>query len=83
MQQLTPKEEAIQLVDKFGEIDNVGYYSNDGYSAWSSKVNLQIAKECAIICVNEVIEELIEWGEVWMKRRIEHYQQVLQEISKL
>ena len=68
MTQLTPKEEAIQLVGKF-------------YIPFN--LTSQAAKECAIICVDKVIEELIEWGEVWMKRRIEHYQQVLQEISKL
>ena len=35
------------------------------------------------IAVDEMIEELYEWGEVWMKRRIEYWQEVKQEIQKL
>ena len=41
------------------------------------------AKQCALIEVNEIIEELIECSEVWMKSRIKYWQEVQQEIELL
>ena len=68
MTQLTPKEEAIQLVGKF-------------YIPFN--LTSQAAKECAIICVNKIIESHTDNLNGDNIKQKEHYQQVLQEISKL
>ena len=63
MQQLTPKEEAIQLVNMFGaEIYNVDAVDGGGWSNCrlvDKSVN-QTAKECAIICIEKLIGTLAE-----------------------
>jgi hypothetical protein len=41
------------------------------------------AKQSALIAVDEIIEELLECGEVWMKSRIIYWQEVKQEIELL
>ena len=73
MQQLTPKKEAIQLVEKF-------------YVPYN--LTIQTAKECAIICVNKVLsvinsDALYIQGETNIGELVNHYCEVLQEISKL
>lgn len=45
--------------------------------------NSIMAKQCALIAVDEILEELLECGEVWMKSRIKYWQEVKQEIEKL
>lgn len=83
MQQLTPKEEAIQLVEKFMPLVycylGSGMLSND----YDEKVAKSNAKECAIICVDKIIESHTDNLNGDNIKQKEHYQQVLQEISKL
>jgi hypothetical protein len=74
---MTPKEKAIELVDKFMEHtvewDNVTEY------AFDSEYH---AKKCALIAVEEVIEVLHEHH--WQNRLIiDYWQEVKQEINKL
>lgn len=70
---MTPKEKAEELVLRYLRIDN---NTNEWF-------NLHIAKQCALITVDEILEELLECGEVWMKSRIKYWQEVKQEIEKL
>jgi hypothetical protein len=67
---MTPKEKAKELVDKM-------------YWHFRTIADSDICKQCALIAVNEIIEELLECGEVWMKSRIIYWQEVKQEIEKL
>jgi len=67
MQQLTPKEEAIQLVEKF-------------YIPFN--LTIQNAKECAIICVDKILE-LVSSDDSILITELQYYQQLKQEISKL
>jgi len=62
---MTPKEKALELVDKF-EVSFAGVISND--EDWET-----LAKECALIAVDEIIqtyhspmddEQIQEWQEV-------------------
>jgi len=68
---LTPKEKANQLVEKYFDLN----------WDWDGVTKYDWAKEGALIAVNEIIEELLECGEVWMKRRILYWQEVKQEIE--
>ena len=70
---MTPKEKARELVLKYLRIENTSM-------EW---FNTHIAKQCALIAVDEIIKELLECGEVWMKSRIRYFQEVKEEIEKL
>ena len=70
---MTPKERAEELFDKmFKKIYNKNMYDD-----------LYTAQQCALIAVDEIIIQLLECGEIWMKRRIDYWQEVKQEIEKL
>lgn len=55
---MTPKEKAIELVGKFGNIEDFGMSSNEyGYVTWKmSKWKIQ-CKACALIAVDEILNE--------------------------
>lgn len=39
--------------------------------------------ELGLIAINEIEMELIEWGEVWMKQRLNYWTDVATELKKL
>lgn len=55
---MTPKQKAKELVDKFSDVENLGRFSDNGLSSWSSSVLEKQSKECALIAVNEIILSL-------------------------
>lgn len=75
---MTPKEKAKELVDKFSEYAHTEFvYNRGGYQAESQ---FQNAKQCALIAVNEI------WNELESARVFEEYnywQEVKQEIENL
>jgi len=76
MQQLTPKEEAIQLVNNFGKI--IGKpLKNGGY-----KYNIETAKQCAICCINKIKPRLNLLSTNGVNSH-SYWEIVIQEISKL
>jgi hypothetical protein len=72
---MTPEEKAKELIYRFYDIEK-----NDGYFDYPLFLFCQ---KCALIAVDEILEELLECGEVWMKSRIKYWQEVKQEIEKL
>jgi len=69
---MTPKEKAIELVDKmFIEMSNFSI---------TDEVLEEVAKQCALIAVDEIIEELIETD---FANRFSYWQEVKQEIINL
>ncbi len=73
---MTPKEKALELVDKFIEFTQ-DWDARDGY------INDEFrAKECALIAVNEVIEALHEHH--WQNRLIiDYWEEVKHELEKI
>ncbi len=70
---MTPKEKAEELVLKYLRIENT--------NEWWSKVP---AKQCALIVVDEIINNSIEWlGCKYQDEEIKYWQEVKQEIEKL
>ena len=65
---MTPKEKAEDLIDSF---------VRDGYDLVMSE---DMAKRCALIAVNEIIEELIVTD---FSNRFNYWQEVKQEIEQL
>ena len=71
------KEEAIRLVDRF-KADTVIYtWDNNGYEV-DIETSLQNAKNCALICVDEIINN--DYGS---RSDMIFWQEVKQEINKL
>lgn len=75
----SPKEKAKELVDKYHKMGN--HYPQTTFAH---------AKQCAIICVNEMLEALYSTignqSYMWSENELEmvtHYKSVLQEINAL
>jgi len=72
---MTPKEKAKDLVDKF-YIQEIKYYEN-----------IVTAKQCALIAVDEISEELSEvlmvTASSYINKHIAYWQEVKQEIENL
>lgn len=75
---MTPKEKAIELVDKYYHLFSVEL---------ENTIDCREAKHCAIIAVNEIMEELDLIREItgssFVLEIIEYYLQVKKEIEKL
>jgi hypothetical protein len=77
---MTPKKKAKQLVCKmYGceintDLNNIYIINGDGYF---------IAKECALIAVNEIINLIGQYSIEPFVFDIDYYQEVKQEIEKL
>jgi hypothetical protein len=65
---MTPKEKAQELVDKM-------YHYQ-----WREK---QRAKECALIAVDEVIDQCWDYREIDLGLALDYWREVKQEIEKL
>ena len=70
------KEKAKELVGKYTVLH---YEQKNG----SIIIDVETSKQCALIAVDEILEELLECGEVWMKSRIKYWQEVKQEIINI
>ena len=58
---MTPKEKAIELVDKFHN-EEIDYFYNDseqGQCIGSGNMTYESAVDCAIIAVDEMLDELL------------------------
>ncbi len=75
---MTPKEKAEELVNQYRII-----LMNEATECGNEILCTSIAKQCGLIAVDEIIEELLECGEVWMKSRIIYWQEIKQKIEKL
>jgi hypothetical protein len=76
------KEEAKELVDRF-KADTVIYtWDNNGYEV-DIETSLGNAKNCALICVDEILESHYKVFGVVMPKTYNYWQEVKQEINKL
>jgi len=75
---MTPKEKADELVEKFIAPTKV-YHEHLGWVDY-----LDSAKECALIAVDEIIQEVVESANNEIKStRVIYWQKVKQQINKL
>jgi hypothetical protein len=79
---MTPKEEAKELVDKFCEYSHTDFnYSRGGFQI---DTQIQNAKQCALIAVDEVISNIEQSVSMdVISARIKYWEQVKTEIQKL
>jgi hypothetical protein len=64
---MTPKEKAEELVIEY----------------WHLLNDLRIAKQCALIAVDEILKELFNDELYYLETKIHYWQEVKQEIQKL
>jgi hypothetical protein len=72
---MTPKEKAIELVSKF--------YNKDFANTYGFNLAECEAKQCALICVDEILKSHYKLLGGVNTAIYKHYQQVKQEIQKL
>ena len=79
---MTPKEKAKDLVDRFSEYSHTDFnYSRGGYQA---DTQIQNAKQCALIAVDEILQMVDETMQGWLDADIiAYWKQVKEEIEKL
>ena len=79
---MTPKEKAKELVDRFSEYSHTDFnYSRGGYQA---DTQIQNAKQCALIAVDEILQMVDETMQGWLDADIiAYWKQVKEEIEKL
>ena len=52
---MTPAEKAQQLINKYQDIDGLGYFRNEhSYIDWGTLTLEKQAKQCALIAVDEI-----------------------------
>lgn len=72
---MTPKQKATELFEKMLSTDKVDNYSFVSYN---------VAKKCALICVDEILDDdVYDLSEKLFENRIEYWQEVKQEIENL
>jgi len=75
------EEKALRLCQQYGLITFATKH-NDGYT-----LPLEMAKQCALIAVDEIIKECYRWtgqgNGQWENARLEYWERVKYEINKL
>jgi hypothetical protein len=79
MNNTDPKEKALELCQSFGRT-TLFSECNEGYT-----LPLEIAKQCALIAIDEVIFEIGDFDNTdgYAQSRINYWEEVKQEIEKL
>ena len=72
---MTPIEKANELYSKYDDLLNKDFGNPIVFD--------NQLKQCALIAVDEIIEELLSGIDFWMERRIKYWQEVKQEIENL
>jgi len=82
---MIPKQKSEDLIDKYRTYIRIGKYDNN-----VSEDEIYLAKQCALIAVDEIIEALLEYDNrnatyelQNMDRDFNYWEQVKQEIEKL
>ena len=76
---MTPKEKAKELTNKY---IFTSFIIDEDYENIKLKLMLH-AKECALIAVNELIDQCWSYREIDLGIALEYWQEVKQEIEKL
>ena len=82
---MTPKEKAIELVDKFYQTTPNEYFVNEPIGIKGRYKSWEQAKQCALIAVDEIIdsEPQYEWSNDYWKNPNDFWKEVKQEIENL
>jgi hypothetical protein len=77
---MTPKQKSIELMNRFEHQDNLGICENTGIRG----IDYEMAKQCALIAVDEIISELTKSVSPSVHGfRHNYWEEVKQEIQKL
>jgi len=77
---MTPKEKAQELVDKY----RTTIRKADVYNNLASEDEIYLAKECALIAVDEILDDdMYDMSQELFENRINYWEEVKQEIENL
>jgi hypothetical protein len=78
---MTPKEKAIELVDKYLDCEN---YNNLNLDLFCDECGMSTtaAKICALICVDEILQELENGDDGQTSIPYDYWQEVKNELNK-
>ena len=81
---MTPREKAIELVGRFAKIGLEEFVDENGLWDYSYRIEDEDAKQCALICVDEIlgIRAYLLLNST-LEDEIRYWQEVKQEIEKL
>lgn len=74
---MTPKEKADELVNKFKKLNNISF------SILKKEVLENVAKQCALIAVDEILSEFMFDDSDYSNRRYKYYQEVKKELEEM
>ena len=81
---MTPKEKAIELVDKFYQTTPNEAWINEPLGIAKEYKAYNQSKECALIAVDEILKAVNNPDETYlMKHSVNYWTEVKQEIEKL
>lgn len=80
---MNPKEKADSLIGVFLSYTNPYEREPGGYGLlqYSTKVNIENAKQCAIICVDEILKSFL--NNEWYNNDIQYWQSVKKEFESM
>jgi hypothetical protein len=80
---MTPKEKAEELVESFTSFSSNEATTEDGF-IYSEAIQLWNAKQCALIAVDEIINEYGTYYKIIVEdKQVVYWEEVKQEIEKL
>ena len=82
---MNPKEKALELIDLMYNTDNCGieHFPNKKYCD-CSEINLYQAKQCAIVAVNQILNnDKHSMRDLSERLHDEYWEEVLEELNKL
>ena len=81
---MTPKEKAQELFNTFSDIEHLGVNGKyNGNWEWSSFLWRKQSKQCALIAVDELIDQCWSYREIDLGLALEYWEEVKNEIEKL
>jgi hypothetical protein len=81
---MTPKEKAIDLIDKYHLKVKVLYTQDSIPAVMNGAMTVNSSKQCALIAVDEILDvDCCDMSEAYFYNHIEYWQEVKQEIENL
>jgi hypothetical protein len=74
MKNKKPREKALELIDKF-----VNFECDDGYDLFQSSISIIEAKQCALFCVDEILNAVTTIAD----KKYDYWQEVKKQIELL
>lgn len=83
MNKMTPKDKALDIVNTFSRIGLTNFIDKDGLWESDFKIDDETAKQCALVCVDEIVSFIKIADYAYIEDDIEYWREVKKEIELL